>query len=217
MEKKRTAIAIVDDHTLFRKGLISLLSESDEIEILFDASNGLELKKFINSNHLPEVILMDINMPQVDGYAATKWVTKTYPSVKVLALSMFDEDKPIIEMLKSGAGGYLLKESRTSELIIAIKTIASHGYFMNNLVSGKLIKSLQVPASAKADTAEMSANELKFLQLSCSELTYKEIADKMNLSPHTIDNYREALFHRFEIRSRTGLVLFAIKNQLIQL
>jgi DNA-binding NarL/FixJ family response regulator len=217
MEEKRTAIAIVDDHTLFRKGLISLLSESDEIEILFDASNGLELKKFINSNHLPEVILMDINMPQMDGYAATKWVTKTYPSVKVLALSMFDEDKPIIEMLKSGAGGYLLKESRTSELIIAIKTIASHGYFMNNLVSGKLIKSLQVPASAKADTAEMSANELKFLQLSCSELTYKEIADKMNLSPHTIDNYREALFHRFEIRSRTGLVLFAIKNQLIQL
>ncbi|MCX2477905.1 response regulator transcription factor [Pedobacter sp. MC2016-15] len=217
MQDKRTAIAIVDDHTLFRKGLMSLLAESDEVEILFDASNGLELKKNINAENLPEVILMDINMPQMDGYAATKWVTKTYPSVKVLALSMFDEDKPIIEMLKSGAGGYLLKESKTTELVLAIKTIASHGFYMNNLVSGKLIKSLQDPVPAKSEISEISANELKFLQLSCSELTYKEIADKMNLSPHTIDNYREALFHKFEIRSRTGLVLFAIKNDLIKL
>lgn len=217
MEHKRTAIAIVDDHTLFRKGLISLLTESDEVDILFDASNGLELMQTINDQRLPEVILMDINMPQMDGYAATKWVTKTYPSVKVLALSMFDDDKPIIEMLKSGARGYLLKESRATELIAAIRTIAEHGYYMNNLVSGKLIKSLQQPCQAKTDASEISANELKFLKLSCSELTYKEIADKMNLSPHTIDNYREALFHRFEIRSRTGLVLFAIKNELIQL
>lgn len=217
MEEKRTAIAIVDDHTLFRKGLVSLLTESDELDILFDAANGLDMKQIINAKLLPEVILMDINMPQMDGYAATKWVTKTYPSVKVLALSMFDEDKPIIEMLKSGAGGYLLKESKTTELVTAIKTIAAHGYYMNNLVSGKLIKSLHDTDPAKNEASEISANELKFLQLSCSEMTYKEIANKMNLSPHTIDNYREALFHKFEIKSRTGLVLFAIKNELIQL
>jgi DNA-binding NarL/FixJ family response regulator len=217
MEDQKTAIAIVDDHTLFRKGLASLLAESEEIDILFDASNGLEMKGLINSELLPEVILMDINMPHMDGYAATKWVTQTYPSVKVLALSMYDEDKPIIGMLKSGAGGYLLKESKTTDLITAIKTIAAHGYFMNNLVSGKLIRSLQEKKPAKTEVEELSANELKFLQLSCSELTYKEIADQMNLSPHTIDNYREALFHRFEIKSRTGLVLFAIKNELIKL
>lgn len=217
MEDKKTTIAIVDDHTLFRKGVVSLLSESGEIDILFDASNGLEMKSMIKSDALPEVILMDINMPQMNGYEATKWVTKTYPSVKVLALSMYDEDKPIIEMLKSGAGGYLLKESKTTDLILAIKTIAAHGYFMNNLVSGKLIRSLQEDEPAKKAQGELSANELKFLQFCCSELTYKEIADKMNLSPHTIDNYREALFHRFEIKSRTGLVLFAIRSQLIKL
>jgi DNA-binding NarL/FixJ family response regulator len=217
MEDIKTAIAIVDDHTLFRKGLVSLLAESEEIDILFDASNGLEMKGMIDSNALPEVILMDINMPQMDGYAATKWVTRTHPSIKVLALSMYDDDKPIIGMLRSGAGGYLLKESKTTELISAIKTIAAHGYFMNNLVSGKLIRSLQEKTPAKTEVDELSANELKFLQLSCSELTYKEIADRMNLSPHTIDNYREALFHRFDIKSRTGLVLFAIKNELIRL
>ncbi|MET1055710.1 MAG: response regulator transcription factor [Pedobacter sp.] len=127
MEEERTAIAIVDDHTLFRKGLVSLLNESDEVEILFDAANGLELKQIMSKDRLPEVILMDINMPQMDGYATTKWVRKTYPSVKVLALSIFDEDNSIVEMLKSGAGGYLRKESRASEMITAIKSIAANG------------------------------------------------------------------------------------------
>lgn len=217
MEDKRIAIAIIDDHTLFRKGVVSLLSESDEINILFDAANGIEMKSRLKSNALPQVILMDINMPQMNGYEATRWVTKTYPSVKVLALSMYDEDKPIIEMLKSGAGGYLLKESKTSDLVNAIRTIAAHGYFMNNLVSGKLIRSMHDKEPFKNSPDDLSTNELKFLQFCCSELTYKEIADKMNLSPHTIDNYREALFHRFEIKSRTGLVLFAIRNELIKL
>lgn len=217
MQDKKTAVAIVDDHTLFRKGIVSLLSESEEIDILFDAANGVEMTQVINSNMLPEVILMDINMPHMDGYAATKWITKNYPDVKVLALSMFDDDKPIIEMLKSGAGGYLLKESKTSDLINAIQTIAAHGYFMNNLVSGKLIRSLQDKSPVKNQIDQISVNEKKFLQHCCSELTYKEIADQMNLSPHTIDNYREALFQKFEIKSRTGLVLFAIRNELIKL
>ncbi|WP_348620593.1 response regulator transcription factor [Pedobacter lusitanus] len=217
MEEKKIAIAIVDDHTLFRKGMISLLEESDEIDILFDASNGMEMITMLNKETLPEVILMDINMPQMDGYESTKWLSSTYPQIRVLALSMFDEDKPIIEMLRSGAGGYLLKESKTSDLITAIKTIAAHGYFMNNLVSGKLIRSLQDNGSSKNLIQEISANERKFLEHCCSEFTYKEIADKMNLSPHTIDNYRESLFQKFEIKSRTGLVLFALRNDLIKL
>lgn len=218
MEEQKIAIAIVDDHTLFRKGMVSLLDESDEINILFDASNGVEMISMLAQRQLPQVILMDINMPQMDGYEATRWLSSNHPQIKVLALSMYDDDKPIIEMLKSGAGGYLLKESRTSDLITAIKTIAAHGYFMNNLVSGKLIRSLQENnSSSKNLLQEISANERKFLEHCCSEFTYKEIADKMNLSPHTIDNYRESLFQKFEIKSRTGLVLFALRNELIKL
>ena len=217
MEEKKIAIAIVDDHTLFRKGMVSLLGESDEIDIIFDASNGQEMISMLRLGTLPKVILMDINMPEMDGYEATKWLTNHYPQIKILALSMHDEDEPIIEMLKSGAGGYLLKESKTSDLVTAIKTIAEHDYFMNNLVSGKLIRSLQEKSTVRNVLEEISANERKFLEHCCSELTYKEIADKMNLSPHTIDNYRESLFQKFEIKSRTGLVLFALRNQLIKL
>lgn len=217
MEEKKIAIAIVDDHTLFRKGMVSLLAESDEIDIIFDASNGQEMINMLKQGALPKVILMDINMPEMDGYTATRWLTDNHPQIKVLALSMHDEDEPIIEMLKSGAGGYLLKESKTSDLVAAIKTIAEHDYFMNNLVSGKLIRSLQEKSTVKNVLEEISANERKFLEHCCSELTYKEIADKMNLSPHTIDNYRESLFQKFEIKSRTGLVLFALRNNLIKL
>lgn len=217
MEVKKIKTAIVDDHTLFRKGMISLLAEEEAIEIVFEARNGAEMMQLMNAGAVPEVILMDINMPQMDGYAATRWVTRTFPGVRVLALSMYGEDKPIIDMLKSGAGGYLLKESRTADLVQAICEIAAHGYYMNSLVSGKLIRSLQENTPQKTDADLLSANEKRFLQLCCSELTYKEIAAQMNLSPHTIDNYREAIFQRFDIKSRTGLVMFAIKNGLIAL
>ena len=214
MENKIIQIAVVDDHTLFRQGISSLLSENDDIKIVFDAANGAVMKEKIARHALPQVVLMDITMPLVNGYEATRWLKQNHPSVKVLALSMFEEDEPIIKMLKSGAGGYVLKESNASDLIHAIKTIAEHDYFLNNMVSGKLLRSIQDDLQASAPANELTANEVKFLELCCSELTYKEIADKMCLSPHTIDNYREALFNRFEIKSRTGLVLFALKNNI---
>lgn len=214
---KIISIAIIDDHTLFRQGMISLLSEFKEIQIVFNASNGKEMKDKIVSNPIPEVILMDINMPVMDGYESTSWLKANYPQIKVLALSMFDEDKSIIKMLKNGAGGYLLKESKTSEVVTAIKTINEHGYFLNDLVSGRLLRNIQDNKSGQNILADLSANEIKFLQLCCSEDTYKEIADQMNLSPHTIDNYRQNLFQKFEIKSRTGLVLFALKNELFVL
>lgn len=210
-------IAIVDDHTLFRQGLISLLSEFKEIEIVFDAANGLQMKEKIEKHTLPDVILMDVSMPVMDGYESTLWIKEHYPKVKILALSMFEEDKPIIKMLRNGAGGYLLKESKTSDLVAAIKTIDAHGYFLNDLVSGKLLRNIQNNNSAQTLTAALSENEVRFLQLCCSELTYKEIADQMNLSPHTIDNYRQEIFQKYEIKSRTGLVLFALKHELFEL
>lgn len=214
MENKVIPIAIVDDHTMFRQGMASLLSENGEIKIVFDAANGAIMKEKIAKNPLPEVVLMDITMPVMNGYEATRWLKQNYPSVKVLALSMFEEDEPIIKMLKSGAGGYILKESNASDLVHAIKTIAEHDFFLNNLVSGKLLRSIQEDKQPVGPAGELTANEVKFLEHCCSELTYKEIAEKMCLSPHTIDNYRDALFSRYDIKSRTGLVMFALKNNI---
>lgn len=208
-------IAIIDNHTLFRQGMISLLDDFKEINILFDAENGEDMISKLKKFPLPEIVLMDITMPVMDGYKATAWLKENHPAVKVLALSMSDEDKPIINMLKSGAVGYMLKESKIRDVVYAMQNIQKHGYYLNELVSGKLLYTMQNKNTSADKSKELTSNELTFLKLSCSELTYRQIADEMNLSPHTIDNYRESLFQKFGLKSRTGMVLFAIKNQII--
>ena len=186
------------------------MSEFDELEVIFEAENGQQMQNALAKHALPDVVLMDINMPVMDGYDATAWLKKNYPQVKVLALSMFEDDKAVIKMIRNGASGYVLKESKPAELLEAIKTIYAKGVYINELVSGKLIRSL----TAEEDSLDFSKKELEFLRLCCSELTYKEIADKMFVSPRTIDNYREALFLKLNLKSRTGLVLYAIQNQI---
>jgi len=211
MENTEIRIAVVDDHAMFRQGISSLLSEYDEIKIVFDAANGAVLKEKISKYPLPDVVLMDVTMPVVNGYEATSWLRKAYPTVKVLALSMFEEDEPIIKMLRCGASGYVLKESNASDLMYAIRAITQNGYFLNDLVSGKLLRSIRDEVKPPDVLADLSANEIRFLELCCSELTYKEIAAQMCVSPHTVDNYRDALFQKLDLKSRTGLVIFAIK------
>jgi DNA-binding NarL/FixJ family response regulator len=212
MEREQINIAIVDDHTLFRNGVAALMSEFEELNVVFEAENGEQLQQMLVKHPLPQVILMDINMPLMDGYTATKWVKEAHPEVKVLALSMFEDDKAVIRMIRCGAGGYVLKESRPSELLEAIKTIAEKGVYINEMVSGKLIRSV----SGDDDLPAFSIKELEFLKLSCSELTYKEIADQMFVSPRTVDNYRESLFQKLNLKSRTGLVLYAIQNDIFK-
>jgi DNA-binding NarL/FixJ family response regulator len=213
MSAQTISIAIVDDHTLFRSGLASLISEFEIIKVAFEASNGIDLQEKIKTNPEIQVILMDINMPIMDGYASTKWIKDHYPKIHVLALSMFEEENAIIGMLKAGAGGYMLKESKPSELLFAIKSIIEKGFYINDLVSGRLLVSL------KQDNVKpvFSEKELIFLQFCSTELTYKEIASEMNISPRTVDNYRESLFAKLNIKSRTGLVVYGIKHGLIKI
>jgi len=210
MNTDKILIGIVDDHTLFRSGVAGLMSEFDELKVAFEAGNGQQMQQMLARHPLPQVMLMDINMPVMDGYESTAWLKANHPEVKVLALSMFEEDDTVIRMLKAGACGYVLKESKPKELLEAIKTIHSKGVYLNEMVSGKLIRGL-----TQADSHSiLSKKELEFLKYCCSELTYKEIADKMFVSPRTIDNYRESLFQKLELKSRTGLVLYAIKNKI---
>ncbi|MFB9842845.1 response regulator transcription factor [Mucilaginibacter ginsenosidivorans] len=209
METETIQIAIVDDHTLFRNGVASLMREFDDLQVVFEAENGVQMQEALAKYSAPDVILMDINMPVMDGYEATAWLKKNRPDVKVLALSMFEDDQAVIKMIKCGACGYVLKESKPRDLLEAIKTIHAKGVYINDMVSGKLVRSV-----ADGDNgADISKKEMEFLKYCCSELTYKEIADKMFVSPRTVDNYREALFLKLNLKSRTGLVLYAIQNQ----
>jgi len=214
---EKISIVIVDDHTLFRSGVANLLSEFEEINVLFAASSGKDLQQKLSADNLPDIILMDITMPVMDGYEATKWVTTLYPEICVLALSMFDDEKSIINMLRAGACGYLLKESNASDLLEAIKITKEKGLFINENVSGRMLTSLR--NDFKAGVAEMkpSQREMEFLQYCSTELTYKQIADEMNVSPRTVDNYRDSLFSKLNIKSRTGLVVYGIRNSLIHI
>lgn len=214
---EKISIAIVDDHALFRSGVSTLISEFEEIHVLFEASNGRDLQQKLSADNLPDIILMDITMPGMDGYEATKWVTTLYPQICVLALSMFDDERSIINMLKAGACGYLLKESNASDLLEAIKITKEKGLFINENVSGRMLVSLRHDSKAAAAEVKPTQREMEFLQYCSTELTYKEIADKMHVSPRTIDSYRESLFSKLNIKSRTGLVVYGIRNSLINI
>ena len=214
----KTKIALTDDHVLLRNGLASLLEDLD-YEVLFEADNGQDLIRKLNPGELPDVVLMDINMPQMDGYETTRWLKLNHPGVRVLALSMYDDENAIIRMLKSGARGYILKDSDPAELKAALQALISKGFYHSELVTGKLIHTINhmddTDHSSVKDVLGLNDREIEFLKLVCTELTYKEIAEKMFLSPRTIDGYRDALFEKLGLKSRVGLVLFAIRNGIV--
>lgn len=211
------SIVLVDDHTLLRIGLAQLV-QSLGYSVIFEADEGKEFCDKLDKNNLPDIVLMDINMPEMDGYQTTQWLKDNYPSVKVLALSMYDNENSIIRMLKAGAKGYILKDCEPSELKAAIDAVISKGYYYSDLVSGKLIHAINKIEDSGSDTntlANLNDRETDFLKYACTELTYKEIADKMFVSPRTIDGYRDALFEKLHVKTRVGLVMYAIKNGIV--
>jgi two-component system, NarL family, invasion response regulator UvrY len=212
-------IALADDHVLIRTGLAGLLLNNGH-NVLLEADNGKELISKLDPTNLPEVVLMDINMPEMDGCEATKWLRKNYPAIKVLALSMYNSENAIIRMLKCGAKGYLLKDSKPRQLESAIQTVLSEGFHYSELVSGKLINALNKmgeETEQNNNLTKLSEKEMEFLRLSCSELTYKEIAEKIFVSPRTVDNYRDSLFEKLNVKTRVGLVMYAVKNGIVEI
>jgi DNA-binding NarL/FixJ family response regulator len=208
-------LALVDDHKLFRKGLIRLIElVGNRHEVLFEADNGIDMQRQIDKNNLPHIILMDVNMPGIDGFASVAWLRDNYPNVKVLVVSMIEKEETIVRMLKLGVKGYLCKDVEPDELGEALTAIANKGFYYTDFVTGKLVHALQEPADNNLHP-KMNAQEENFLKLACSEMTYAEIADKMCLSPKTIDGYRNTLFEKLHVKSRVGLVIYAIKNGII--
>jgi DNA-binding NarL/FixJ family response regulator len=210
-------VIIVDDHKLFARSLAQLINDFNEYEVVETLSNGSELVEKLSSGmENPHVILLDVKMPIMDGIATMKWLKKYRPFVKVIALSMEDEETTVLSMIKNGAKGYLLKDIEPELLKKALDTIVNDGYFHTDIVTYALMHNLEEedPIKIKFNLKE---NELKFIQLACEEKTYKEIADEMILSIKTIDGYRQHLFELFKVKNRIGLMIFAIKNKLIEI
>ena len=205
-------IVIVDDHVVLRNGLAELIRKLG-YTVLFEAGNGKEFIDQLDESDLPDLVLMDINMPTLDGFETTLCLKEHHPEIKVLALSMYDDEIAIIRMIRSGARGYILKESDTPELNRAINNLLSKGFHYSEIVTGSLIHAVSQPGMNK-QTDHLSERELEFLKWASTELTYKEIAREMKLSPRTIDGYRELLFEKLNVRSRIGLVLYAIRNKI---
>lgn len=214
-EKKHT-VAIVDDHSLFASSLEKLINSFPNFTVLFHAKNGVELQERIeNGNDLPDIILLDINMPVMDGFETAEWLMQNHPRIKTLALSMEDDEQTILRMLRKGVKGYLLKDIHPEILNTALEELMDKGYYHSEKVSETLLHSLN--PDEESALLDFKENELTFIQLACSEMTYKEIAEIMNLSPKTIDGYRHDLFNRLKIKNRVGLVIFALKKNLIKL
>lgn len=219
MPINKASVAVVDDHILLRNGLANLIRSFDQYEVLFEADNGKDFIEKLKTNEIPSIILMDINMPEMDGYETALWLKKNHPAVKVLALSMYDQENAIIRMLKNGAKGYILKDIDPAEFKIALDSLARKGFYYSELVTGKLIhavNNLDEPDQSLKNLIALNDREIDFLKYTCTEMTYKEIADKMFLSPRTIDGYRDALFEKLNCKTRVGLVMYAIKNGIVQ-
>ena len=212
-------IVLTDDHALLRNGLAGLLQNFGHT-VLFEADNGKQFTEQLKPNNLPELVLLDINMPEMDGYETAQWIKTNHPDIKVLALSMYDNENSIIRMLKCGARGYILKDSEPAELKFAIEAVMSKGFYYSDLVSGKLIHAINKmddDDSGLKSLVQLNDRETDFLKYACTEMTYKEIADKMFVSPRTIDGYRDALFEKLLVKTRVGLVMYAIKNGIVNL
>lgn len=216
--KNEIKIALADDHILFRNGLASLVESFGGYKILFEADNGRHFIAQLGKSDLPDIVLMDINMPEMDGCETTLWLKKMYPEIKVLALSMYDNENAIIRMFRAGARGYILKDSEPGELRQGLRSMMTNGfYYSEMLAEGAISDGSQVAeiTGRLKPVQHLSEEEKAFIKLTCSELSYQEIADNMALSIHVIDGYREALFERLGVKTRVGLVVYAIKNKII--
>ncbi len=207
-------IGLVDDHQLFLKSLSLMLKSFRVYDVVLEALNGIDLQqKILHCARLPAIMLIDVNMPEMNGVETAKWVTKNYPQIKLVALSMNDTDSIIIDMIKAGCCAYMLKETHPDELEKALVEIHNKGYY-NGDISNINFRRLLL---SEKESVIINEKEKTFLQYACTDMTYKQIAATMFLSERTIDGYREVLFGKLKVQSRVGLAMEAIRRGWVSL
>ncbi|MES2004031.1 MAG: response regulator transcription factor [Bacteroidota bacterium] len=215
-------VVLVDDHVLLRDALSKIIHSFEGYSVLFVANNGRHLIQMLDPGNLPNIVIMDVTMPVMNGFETTKWLAEHHPDIKVIALSMLKDERVVIRMLRNGAKGYLLKDTELDEMKEAMEEVMNKGIFINEILYRNIVQSIQhtkeeLEETEKEVALDLSDREKEFLHLLCTDKSYKEIASDMFLSPRTVDGYRDNLFDKLKVASRVGLVLFAIRNEVVHI
>lgn len=216
------SIALADDELLFRQGLRAILDKQKEFDVLFDASDGNDLVVQLRSiDVLPQIVIIDLKMPELNGVEATKIITKEFPEIKIIALTSYFSKPFIVNMISIGAVAYLAKNSTPSLMVTTIKEVAQKGFYYDTQVMRYIQEGLLNPSGKKIkspfDTTYFTKREIEVLELICKQLTANEIADALFISPRTVEGHRNNLLLKTESKNIAGLVIYAIQNKVVQL
>ena len=214
--KKQILIALADDHVLLRNALASMINTFDGCKVILQANNGADLLQRMSTGLIPDLLILDLSMPELDGYETASELQKKFPQVSVLMLTMYNTEQALIRLLQLGVRGFLKKDIHPSELKAAIESVMEMGYYYSHDATGKLINLVRKgPDSSSLNKTFLNDTEVLFLKLACTEYTYKEIAMAMKLNPRSVDNLRDNLFTKLDIKSRVGLVMYAIRHGIV--
>jgi len=212
------SVVIADDHILIARALSAIIEKFRRFHVLYEVSNGKELtEKFKNRRNIPDIVLLDINMPEMDGFETAKWLSTNYSQIFILALSVQNDEQTLIKMIKAGARGYLVKNIHPNELEKALDSLVEKGVYYSDAQVSTVRSQMMNDNDSLQRMKQLSEREKEFLQFAATELTYKEIAEQMFCSPRTVESYRDSLFEKLDLKTRVGLVVYGIKNGLIKL
>lgn len=208
----KKSIVIVDDYVLITNALSSIISNFHSFEVLYACENGKDLQDKFETNTIPDIILLDISMPIMDRFETAKWLKETHPNILIMALSMQDDEQSLIKMIKNGTKGYMLKNVHPTELENALLKLVSNGHYFPEWAASKVFTSIGDDSIDAESKIILSDREKEFLKYTVTEMNYREISEKMFCSPRTIENYRDSLFEKLELKTRVGLAVYAMKN-----
>ncbi len=209
----KKTIVIIDDHILIANALSSIISNFIQFEVLYVCEGGLDFQEKLTSHKKPDMVLLDVSMPIMDGFQTAAWIKEMHPDILIMALSMQDDEVSLIKMIKNGAKGYMLKNSYPAELEKALETLVAKGRFFPEWASDKVFANIGDNTQYNAPKIKLSDRELEFLKYTTTEMNYREISEKMFCSPRTVENYRDSLFEKLNLKSRVGLAVYALKNK----
>lgn len=211
-------IGLVDDHAITRKGIKTLLESSKQYQVIIEASNGKELISLLKNGIIPDVLILDLSMPNMSGFDVIREVTQLYPAVIIFIFSLYQSEDVMLNAIHQGASGYLSKSADPAILQAAIQSVVEYGFYIPDQIKRKYSQIAKIPKQKGFRGKELlTEKEIQYIILASSNLTYREIAIKLNVQPKTLENYRDSVFSKLGINNRAALTFYAIENGIIQL